>query len=92
MFDAGAVAGVRLPSRAVGERDGKPVVWVFDPAGGSVAPVPVTVSRFDEAGAVVSAGVTPGMQVVVAGVHLLQPGQAVRAVPASAPVELDASR
>jgi RND family efflux transporter MFP subunit len=92
VFDAGAQAGVRLPLRAVGERDGRAVAWVFDPGSNTVDPVPVTVARYDEAGAVVTEGVTPGMEVVVAGIHLLRPGQAVRAVPVSAPVQLDAAR
>lgn len=92
VFDAGEQAGVRLPLRAVGERDGRPVAWVFDPRTNTVDPVPVTVGRFEEAGAVVTEGIAPGMEVVVAGIHLLRPGQPVRAVPVSAPVQLDAGR
>jgi RND family efflux transporter MFP subunit len=92
IFDEGAAAGVRLPMRAVGEHEGRAVAWVFDPASAQVAPVPVTVARYDEAGVVVTEGVAPGMQVVVAGIHLLRPGQAVRAVAVDAPVQLDAGR
>ncbi|MCB1959377.1 MAG: efflux RND transporter periplasmic adaptor subunit [Rhodocyclaceae bacterium] len=88
----GDVHGVLLPLRAVGERDGATVVWRYDPAAGTVSPVAVTVAQFSEAGAQVAEGIDAGAQVVVAGIHLLQPGQAVRAVPASAPVSLDAGR
>ena len=92
VFDGGALAGVRVPMRAVGTFDGQPAAWVFDEAQGVVKPVAVTVLRYDEAGAVISAGLEPGMKVVVAGIHLLQPGQQVKAVPAEAAIELDASR
>lgn len=88
----GEPSGVILPLRALGERDGQSVVWVFDAAAGSVAPVPVTVAQFSERGVRIESGVAPGAQVVVTGIRLLQPGQQVRAVPASAPVTLDATR
>lgn len=90
---AGAAApGVSVPLRAIGEREGAAVVWRFDPASSSVAPVPVEVVRFDERGATLRGGIAQGAQIVVAGIHLLQPGQVVRAVPATAPVMLDAQR
>ncbi|QID16960.1 efflux RND transporter periplasmic adaptor subunit [Nitrogeniibacter mangrovi] len=92
LFDGGAQPGVRVPLRAVGERDGVPVAWVLDSDRKTVNPVQVTVARFDEAGAVVSEGLAPGTQVVVAGIHLLNPGQVVEPVRASAPVALDAAR
>ncbi len=38
---------------------------------------PVQVATADGNQAVIAAGLTPGMQVVVAGVHVLQPGQKV---------------
>lgn len=88
----GEAPGVILPLRAVGEQDGQPVVWVFDPATESVAPTPVTVSRYSERGAHVAGGVADGAQVVVAGIHLLRPGQTVRAKAASDAVTLDAKR
>ncbi|TVO60291.1 efflux RND transporter periplasmic adaptor subunit [Denitromonas ohlonensis] len=87
-----AAPGVVLPLRAVGEREGQPVVWVFDVATESVSPVPVTVTRFDERGAHVAAGVAPGAQVVVAGVHLLRPGQTVKSKAVTDAVTLDAKR
>ena len=88
----GDTAGVILPLPAVGERDGQSVVWVYDDADGAVSPVVVEVAEFSEIGARIETGLTPGTQVVVAGIRLLQPGQQVRAVPASAPVTLDAAR
>jgi len=91
-FDSGEIAGVRVPLRAVGKHDGKAVVWVFDEAQGQVNPVPVSVLRYDEGGAVISEGLKPGVKVVVAGIHLLQPGQKVKAVSVDAAIQLDASR
>jgi len=92
VFDSGELAGVRVPLRAVGKHEGQSVAWVFDAGQGLVNPVPVTVLRFDEDGAVISEGLKPGAQVVVAGIHLLQPGQRVTPVPVEAAIELDASR
>lgn len=92
MFDGGELAGVRVPLRAVGKLDDQPVAWVFDEGAGTVSPVPVKVLRYDEDGAVVSDGLLPGMKVVVAGIHLLQSGQQVKAVAADSAILLDASR
>ena len=58
-------------------------VWVFDPARQAVAPRPVTVSRYGDSDAILSAGLNPGEQVVVAGVHKLLPGQQVKPLDAT---------
>jgi hypothetical protein len=52
-------------------------VWVLDKSTMTVRSQPVQVATADGNEAVIGAGVTPGMQVVVAGVHVLSPGQKV---------------
>ncbi|RYF58164.1 MAG: efflux RND transporter periplasmic adaptor subunit, partial [Comamonadaceae bacterium] len=52
-------------------------VWVLDPATMQVRSQPVQVATADGNAAVIAGGVTPGMLVVVAGVHVLSPGQKV---------------
>ena len=92
VFDGGGIEGLRVPLRAVGQHEGQSVVWVHDAADETVHPVTVEVVRYDEAGAVVRGGIEPGAQIVIAGIHLLRPGQPVRVVERSAPIELDAAR
>ena len=52
-------------------------VWVFDAASSTVKLQPVQLATADGNEAVIAAGLTPGMQVVAAGVHVLTPGQKV---------------
>ena len=84
-------SGTLLPLPAVVQRDGRAVVWSVD-GDGRVSPHEVELLALREDGAVVGRGLSPGMKVVVAGTHRLTPGQAVRAVPENAPVQLDAGR
>jgi multidrug efflux pump subunit AcrA (membrane-fusion protein) len=84
--------GLRLPLRAVGQREGHAVVWLFDAEKGSVEPMPVTLLRFEEQWAFVSADKLAGRQVVSTGIHLLQPGMKVRPVTATESIKLDVSR
>jgi multidrug efflux system membrane fusion protein len=67
-----------VPMQAVTEREGQRLVWVVDRAALTVSPRPVTLGKFREDGAEVLEGLTEGELIVTAGVHLLQPGQAVR--------------
>lgn len=69
---------VRLPLPAVLELGGKSNVWVLDAATMTVRPQPVTVAGADANAVLVSAGLTPGQEVVTAGVHVLTPGQKVK--------------
>lgn len=63
----------RVPLSAVDSRKQQQAqVWVVD-AGGHAKPLPVQVARYDETVAVVSGALTPEMQVVTAGVHLMVP-------------------
>lgn len=74
-----AVAGViRLPLTAVAESQGKSVVWVLDKQAMTVRPQPVAVVGADGNTVVVTTGIKPGDEVVVAGTHVLTPGLKVK--------------
>ncbi|WP_082524166.1 efflux RND transporter periplasmic adaptor subunit [Methylobacterium sp. Leaf399] len=68
---------VILPWSALYRWEGGPAVWVRDPATGTVAPRAVTIDHFGTQTIVLSGGVEPGEEVVVAGIQLLRPGQSV---------------
>lgn len=68
---------IKLPTAAVREQGGKSTVWVYDPEAKVVKSRAVTVATADGNEAVIAQGLTPGMQVVAAGVHVLTEGQAV---------------
>ncbi|WP_439814420.1 efflux RND transporter periplasmic adaptor subunit [Zavarzinia sp. CC-PAN008] len=67
-----------LPSTALVESDGQAGVWVFDADKGAVALAPIQVDTYGSDSIVVRAGLQPGQEVVVAGVHKLDPGMKVR--------------
>ena len=69
---------VVLPAAALFDKSGQPAVWVFDPAGGSVALKSVVVARYETDRVVVSEGLAKGDIVVTAGVNRLREGQKVR--------------
>ena len=52
-------------------------MWLLDVGSMTVKPQPVVVDTADENEVVLSTGLTPGMQVVTAGVHVLTAGQKV---------------
>ncbi|WP_297359930.1 efflux RND transporter periplasmic adaptor subunit [Thauera sp.] len=96
VFDdaAAAGAGVLLPLAAVTRRSGQPdggTVWVVADDG-VVRALAVELGAWGEAGVVVRAGLPAHARVVVAGVHKLVEGSAVRAVEEGAPVLLDVKR
>ena len=67
-----------LPASAILERDGKTMVWVVDPGcqdgrAGRGRPSPSSTRAASGC-----EGLDPGTRVVTAGVHSLEPGQAVR--------------
>jgi RND family efflux transporter MFP subunit len=87
---------IKLPIAAL-RKDGQNVsVWVVDPVSMAVRAQDVQVATADGNLAVITGGLTPGMQVVSAGVHVLTAGQKVRlyqppaaaatSVPAAAPI------
>ncbi|THF61935.1 efflux RND transporter periplasmic adaptor subunit [Pseudothauera nasutitermitis] len=89
---AGQAAGaLRIPLAALTERGGQPAVWVVDD-GQRVRPLAVEVGEYAEDGVEVLAGLPADARLVVAGVHLLVEGEAVRAVDERAPASLDVRR
>lgn len=76
LSQAGSQA-IRLPTSAL-RQDGKnTAVWVLEPASMQLRSVAITVAALDANQVVVSAGLSPGMQVVATGVHVLTAGQKV---------------
>jgi len=69
---------IKLPLSAVLEQQGHTSVWLLEPASMTVKPRVVQVAGADGNEVVVSDGLKPGDEVVVAGVHVLSPGQKVR--------------
>jgi len=73
-----SLSGLALPTSALW-RDGKATaVWVFDAASGTVNPRPIQVVGLSDNEVLVQQGLKPGEEVVVAGVHVLTPGQKVQ--------------
>ena len=68
---------VKLPLSAITRQQDKTAVWVVDRSTMRVRHVPVVVAGADGNDVVVSSGLTPGLDVVTAGVHVLTPGQKV---------------
>jgi membrane fusion protein, multidrug efflux system len=74
---------IDLPITALVEHDGKAMVWVVDPRTLQVALREVKLAGRDATMISVSSGLAAGDRVVVAGVHSLSPGQAVKILEAS---------
>lgn len=68
---------VKLPTSALRREGQGTAVWVLDKTSMTVRSQPVQVATADGNQAVIAEGVTPGMLVVSAGVHVLSPGQKV---------------
>lgn len=67
----------RLPLSALKEEQGRTIVWVVDRPTMTVKVQPVQLAGADNNDAVIASGLSPGMLVVTAGVHVLNPGQKV---------------
>ncbi len=76
---------IKLPTSALKQDDKGSAVWVLDPASMTVRTQPVQLVAADGNEVVVASGLEPGMQVVVAGVHVLSDGQKVSIYRAAAP-------
>lgn len=74
--DQRAVA-IKLPTSALRQDGQATAVWVLDAQTMTVRSQPVQIATADGNEAVVAAGLQEGQQVVVAGVHVLSPGQKV---------------
>ena len=68
---------IKLPTTALRREGQTTVVWVLDSATMTVKLQPVQVATADGNEVVIASGLTPGMLVVAAGVHVLTPGQKV---------------
>ncbi len=68
---------VLVPWAALFEIDGRPAVWVIDPASKAVSLKPITITRYTKDHIAVSSGLESGEIVVSAGVQMLRPGQKV---------------
>ena len=73
----GGIAVLKLPTSALRQEGQNTAVWVLDKATMTVRSQPVQVATADGNSAVIAGGVSPGMLVVAAGVHVLSPGQKV---------------
>lgn len=76
-FDRSGVQVIKLPTSALRQDGRATAVWLLDTASMTVKLHPIEVATADGNDVVVSGGLQPGMQVVVAGVHVLSPGQKV---------------
>jgi RND family efflux transporter MFP subunit len=74
---AAPAAAIKLPTSALRQEGQGSAVWLLDTASLTVRSQPVQVLTADGNEAVIGAGLQPGQQVVVAGVHVLSPGQKV---------------
>ena len=68
---------LKVPTSALRQEGQGTAVWVLDKASMTVRSQPVVVATADGNEAVIGSGLMPGMLVVAAGVHVLQPGQKV---------------
>lgn len=76
-LDRGGVKVIKLPTSALVQNGQATAVWVVDAATMTVKLQPIEVATADGNAVVVASGLQAGMQVVVAGVHVLSPGQKV---------------
>ena len=74
----GATPAYVLPLSALAKQDGKPVVWVFDQASGTVHLRPVTVGGFSDDGVRVTEGIAKGDVVVAAGTQFMREDMKIR--------------
>ncbi|WP_310388979.1 efflux RND transporter periplasmic adaptor subunit [Roseateles sp.] len=69
---------IKLPLAAVLQQQGQSTVWVLDPAQMTLKAQAVQIAGADGNEVVIAGGLSPGQEVVVAGVHVLKPGQKVQ--------------
>lgn len=74
----GSSSGIEIPASALTSAEGKPAVWVVDPATNTVALRSVEVARFAPSTVGIAYGLTVGDRIVTAGVQAMRPGQEVR--------------
>lgn len=79
---------IKLPTSALRQEGQSTAVWVLDTASMTVKSQVVQIATADGNDVVVAGGLQPGMQVVVAGVHVLAAGQKVSIYKENMPVAL----
>ncbi|MDO9406455.1 MAG: efflux RND transporter periplasmic adaptor subunit [Polaromonas sp.] len=72
---------IKLPTSALRQEGQATAVWVVDKPSMTVRSQAIQVATADGNDVVIAAGLTPGMLVVSAGVHVLSPGQKVSIYP-----------
>lgn len=78
-----------IPLTAVFNREGSPMVWIYDPDRKIVSARAVKPTELKTSGSIVlSDGLKPGEIVVTAGVHSLKEGQVVELLPAVSPTNV----
>ena len=87
-LDRGSAQVVKLPTSAFRQDGQNSSVWVLDTSTMTVKLQSVVIATADGNDVVVASGLQPGMQVVVAGVHVLSPGQKVTVYKDKAAVSL----
>jgi RND family efflux transporter MFP subunit len=73
----GGAPVIKVPTSALLRDGNTSAVWLLDSTTMTVKLQPIEIATADGNGVVISHGLVAGMQVVVAGVHVLQPGQKV---------------
>jgi multidrug efflux system membrane fusion protein len=68
---------IKLPTSALRQEGKASAVWVLDPVSMTLQSRIVQIATADGNEVVIASGLSPGMQVVSAGVHVLSPGQKV---------------
>ncbi|WP_342617350.1 efflux RND transporter periplasmic adaptor subunit [Rhodoferax sp. GW822-FHT02A01] len=76
-FEHGDASVIKVPTSALLKDGNQSAVWVLDTATMTVRLNPVGIATADGNDVVISSGLQPGAKVVVAGVHVLAPGQKV---------------
>ena len=74
-FVRSGAGALQVPLSALHAEDGRPALWVFDPATGTVRLRAVEIGPYTEDSVPVLSGVAASDWVVAAGVHLLRDGQ-----------------
>jgi RND family efflux transporter MFP subunit len=76
-LERSGLQAIKLPTSAFRQDGQSSAVWVLDTASMTIKLQPVVIATADGNDVVVASGLQPGMQVVIAGVHVLSPGQKV---------------
>ena len=79
---------IKLPTSALRQDGQATAVWLLDPSSMTVKSQVVQIATADGNDVVILGGLQPGMQVVVAGVHVLVPGQKVTIYKENRPLAL----